>query len=94
MVKTLKQGARLVEKDAARFRQLDPASLAAEQLHVEVLLDRLDLLAERRLLHSEPLGGPGDVSFLGNGDEVSELPQVHSPYPVRMAFVFSALLLQ
>jgi hypothetical protein len=41
-------------------------------------LDELNLLTERRLLHAETLRSPCDVAFLGNGDEVAEMPKVES----------------
>ena len=66
-------GARIVEHCAAGIGQLDAARLAAEQLHIELALERLDLLAERRLLHAEPLGRPGDVALLGDRDEIAKM---------------------
>src|SRR5580698_999270 len=60
--------------------QFDAARLAAEQLDVEFALDRLDLPTQRRLLHAEPLGGPGDVTFLGDRDEIAKVAKFHLPY--------------
>ena len=77
MVEALENETTLLEQDAAGLRQLDAARLAAEELHVELPLDRLDLLAQGWLLHAEPLGGAGDVPLLRDRDEVPELPQVH-----------------
>ena len=84
-------GAGIGQQRTAGLGQLDAARLAAQQLHVEFALQRADLLAERRLLHAEPLGGAGDVAFFGDGDEVAEVAQFHLPYPVDMDFV-SAIL--
>ena len=70
--------ARFGEKRLARLGQLDPARLAPEQLHVELGFERADLLAERRLLDAEPLGRAGDVTLLGDGDEIAEVAQFHS----------------
>ena len=68
---------RLGEKGCARLGQLDAARLAAEQLDLELGFERPDLLAERRLLDAEPLGGAGDMAFLGDRDEVAEVAQFH-----------------
>jgi hypothetical protein len=67
----------IIEKGPPGIGQLDPARLTAKELHVEFAFDRLDPLTKRRLLHAKPLGGPRDVSFLGNGDEIPEMPQLH-----------------
>lgn len=40
-----------------------------EQLDAQIPLEQLDLLAERRLRDVQPLGGPPEVQFLGDGDE-------------------------
>ena len=61
----------------ARLGELHTARLAAEQLHLQLGFQCPDLLAQRRLLHAEPLGGAGDVAFLGDGDEVAQVSQVH-----------------
>jgi hypothetical protein len=58
------QRARMIEKHAPRFGQLDAARLAAQEHDIELALDCLDPLAQRRLLHTETLGRAGDVSFL------------------------------
>jgi len=41
-------------------------------LDVELGFDCLDPLAERRLLHAQPLGSSRDVAILGNGHELTE----------------------
>ncbi len=53
------------------------ARLAAEELHLQFRFQRLDLLAQRRLLDAQALGGAGDVAFLGHGNEVAQVPQIH-----------------
>jgi hypothetical protein len=47
-------------------------------LHVELPLQRANLLAERRLLHPQPLGGSRDVPFLSDRDEIAEMTELHS----------------
>jgi len=61
----------------AGLRQLDAARLAAEQLHPQLGFERPDLLAQRRLLDAEPVGGARHMPLLGDGDEVAEMAQFH-----------------
>src|SRR5262245_36554265 len=68
--------ARTIKENLPRFSQLDPARLAAKELNVELGFDGLDPLAKRRLLYAEPLRGPHDVPFFGDGDEVPEMSQL------------------
>ena len=68
---------RLGKQGVPRLGQFDPARLAAEQLDLQLGFERLDLLAQRRLLNAQPLGGAGDVAFLGDRDEVAEMAQFH-----------------
>src|SRR4030095_17146188 len=58
----------------------DPARLPTEQLDFELLFQRPDLHAERRLLDAQALGRPGHVLFLGHGDEIAKVAQLHLPY--------------
>src|SRR5262245_13490300 len=44
-----------IKEAAAGIRQLDTARHAAEQLQIDLLLDRLDEAAERRLRNTKPL---------------------------------------
>jgi hypothetical protein len=55
-----------------------PLGMAAKQQHAQLALQRLDLLAQRRLLHAQPLGGAGHVAGLGDGDEVAQCTHVHA----------------
>ena len=71
--------------------ELDAARQATEQLHVELALQRANLLAERRLLHAEPLGRPRDMPFLGDGDEIAKMTELHVPYPIDMRIAVSIL---
>jgi hypothetical protein len=56
-------------------------------LNIELPLERANLLAERGLLHPEPFRRPRDMLFLGDGDEISEMPEFHLPYPIDMNIV-------
>lgn len=51
--------------------------MAHEQGGADLAFQRLDLLAERRLLDAEPFGGAGDVALARDGHEVAEMAQFH-----------------
>ncbi len=51
--------------------------MAYEQGGIDLALQRLDLLAERRLLHVKLLRRPPDVALARDGDEVAEMAQFH-----------------
>src|SRR5262249_59644917 len=70
----------VVEEGMSGCRQLDPARLATKELRAELALDRLNALAQRRLLHTQPFRGPRDVPFLGDGNEISQVPEIHIIY--------------
>ena len=63
----------VVEEQSARLRQAHPALAALEQLRAQLRLQRLDLLAQRRLADVQALGGAGEVQFLGDGDEIAQV---------------------
>ena len=71
-------GARLGQEKAAGFGQRHGTAGAVEQAHLQLLLQRADLLAERRLGHAEAFRGAAEVQFLGHGDEVAEVTQFHA----------------
>ena len=56
---------------------------AEEQLHAQVGLERLDALAERGLRHVQAFRGPAEMKFVGHGDEMAQLAQVHDA-PIDM----------
>jgi len=68
---------RLVEEDASRFRQLDPALGPIEKRDPELGLELQDLLAERRLSHAKTQRGPTEMQLLRHGHEISEMPKLH-----------------
>src|SRR5262244_3543585 len=77
MIELSKDRAGMVEEGAPGVGQLDTARLSVKQLHIKFAFDRLDALTERRLLHAKPLRSPGDVPFLGNSDEILQVPEFH-----------------
>src|SRR5262249_18093771 len=72
--------ARPIEERHSCVRQLDAARLTFEELHAELLLQRADLHAERRLLDSQAFRSPGHVLFFSDGNEIAEVAQFHEPY--------------
>jgi hypothetical protein len=67
----------LFQQRFAGLGQRDAARLPPKQLHLELGLERPDLSAERRLLDAEARRRPRDMTFLGDNDEVTKVPQLH-----------------
>lgn len=59
------------------LRQPHAARGAAEQRRPELVFQGPDGGGEPGLRHGEALGGTGEVLFLGDGDEVFQLTQLH-----------------
>jgi hypothetical protein len=76
LIKVRKHRLSALEKSAASLGQLNASPLAAKQLHIEFPLHRLNLPAQRRLLHVKPLRGPCHMPFFGNRNEISEVSQL------------------
>ena len=70
--------------------ELDLSTVALQQLGVQRRLQSLDLLAECRLGEVEAAGGTGEVEFLGDGDEVAQVPQVDVHSQSRSEHVLDA----
>ena len=69
----------MVEKDPTRGGQLDAASAADHQLSADLVLKVPDLTTEGRLRRVQrPLGRHRQTPLLGDGDEIAEMPQLHS----------------
>ena len=71
-------GPGILKERTTGFREFDAPWLAEKQLHVELSLHGLDLLAEWWLLHPEALSRSCDMALLRNGDEVPEVSQFHA----------------
>src|SRR5215469_11251827 len=93
MIDAGQDGARFDEQRRSRVGQLDAARPAPEQLHVELALQRADLLAERGLLHPEALGRPRHMPLLRHGDKIAKMPKLHLPYPFDMNIAIAILWL-
>jgi hypothetical protein len=57
--------------------QRHAARQAPEQLDLELGFERTDLLAKRRLLDAEAFRRTGDMTLVGDRDEVTEMAQFH-----------------
>src|SRR5689334_3997168 len=68
---------RLGREVAPELGEHDAAAAALEQRLAELVLERLDLTAQRRLRDAESLGCARDVLLLRHGDEVLQLLQAH-----------------
>jgi hypothetical protein len=67
----------LLEQGGARDGELDAALAAVEELDPELLLEFAHLLAYCRLRDVKALRCPAEVQFLGDGDEVPQMPKLH-----------------
>jgi hypothetical protein len=57
--------------------QRDALRVPPEEPRAERRLERLNLLAERRLLDAQARRGARHVARLGDGDEVAEVTKIH-----------------
>ena len=49
----------------------------------DFLLQQPDLLAQRRLADMQALGSAGEMQLLGDGDEVTQVAQLHVSYRLK-----------
>ena len=71
------RGARVWQQRRAGRGQGHRAAVAQKHPLTELGLEPPDLLADRGLRDSEPLGGTGEVRLVGHRDEIRELPELH-----------------
>ena len=71
-------GARLRQQHPPGGRERDAARQPLEQPPVELLLERADVLRERRLRDADRARGARERSLVDDGDEARQLPEVHS----------------
>jgi hypothetical protein len=50
--------------------------MSQEQVEAELALDLQDLLRQRGLRNMEVLGGTGEIAVIGDGDHVSQVPNL------------------
>src|SRR5262249_42656051 len=75
------QVARMLEKEPPGARQPHPPFAAIEQPDLNLFLQLLDLLTERRLGDVEALGGATEMQLFSDGNEVSQMTQLHAVPP-------------
>jgi hypothetical protein len=63
-----------------------------QQCYPELLLEPADLVAQGGLGDVQPLGGPAEVKFFSDGDEVLDEPQVQA-FDRRNLLIESQLVL-
>jgi len=69
----VEQRLRLDEEGAAGGGERHRARTAGEQRDAELMLQQLDLPAQRRLRHVQALGGTAEIQFAGQGGEAAQL---------------------
>lgn len=57
--------------------QFDVSAVADEELGSKLTFEIADLLRERRSSKVKPFSSSAEMQFLGNGDEVGQLPEFH-----------------
>jgi hypothetical protein len=72
---------RMFEKQSTGAGQPHPPSVAIEQLDLDLFLELLDLLAERRLRDVEPLCRTREIQLFSDGNEVPQVTQLHPDLP-------------
>ena len=70
--------AAIAEELLAFAREDEAPAHAVEELESQLGFELADLARERRLRRAQANGGFGDSALLGDGDEGSELPEVHA----------------
>jgi hypothetical protein len=74
---------RLVDEHGTDLGRANAARKALKQANAQLLLQELDLLAERRLRDAEVFGGMRETAVIGDGYEISQMPEFHV-YPLDM----------
>lgn len=75
----------MTEERFAGWQEGHPARSPHEERCPELVLERADLAAHRRLRDAQALGGATYVPFFGDGDEVADLSETHGPSVPRRA---------
>ena len=72
------QPTRVCEQHGSRVGEHHRARRAAKQTSSELSFQFADLIAHRRLRDVQTLGGPTEVQFLGDSDEITKVTEFHS----------------
>jgi hypothetical protein len=73
----------LINEHGTDFGRTNAARKALKQPNAKLLLQELDLLAERRLCDAELFGGMRETAVIGDGHEIAQMPEFHV-YPPDM----------
>jgi hypothetical protein len=76
----------LLNEHGTDLGRVNAARKALKQPNAKLLLQELDLLAERRLCDAELFGGMREAAVIGDGHEIAQMPEFHA-YPPNMDFV-------
>ncbi|MDT4875176.1 hypothetical protein FQZ97_1105250 [compost metagenome] len=68
---------RFFKEQPSGLAQFDPTIGTLEQPRANLLLQRLDLLAQGRLGDAQGQRGTAEMQFFGDGDEVTQVTQFH-----------------
>lgn len=68
----VEQGPRLVEQHRAHGSERDAGGRAGEEQGPDLGFQLLDRPAQGRLAHVQSHGGPAEVEFLGDRDEIAQ----------------------
>ena len=69
--------ARLLHEHLAGFGQLDVALGPVKELHLQLVFELTDLVAERRLAEIQAFRGAPEVQGIRHRHDVPEVPQLH-----------------
>ena len=72
-LETCEQRACTRKKQLAGLGEPDRTAIPLQQRHAELILELADLLAQRRLCDVQPLGRTGEIQFLAQRHEISEV---------------------
>ena len=67
----------MLEEDAAARKERHAARRSLEERRAELVFERADRSTERRLAHVKAKRGAPDVTFFGDGDEITDLLEAH-----------------
>ena len=79
----IENGPGAIQEGAARVGEFHAARLPAEQLGIELFLQRPDLHTQGWLLNAQPFGRPGHVLFFSYSNEVAQVSQFHDEILIR-----------
>ncbi len=70
------------QKRIAGLGERDATVCAQKKLHAKLVLQRTNVLTQRRLGNAQALGCTTDMQFFGGGNKVAELAEVHYRFSI------------